>query len=426
MAFSWRRGRIEASSALLPPRRVSNSDLTSVRPEAQAGAQADTQASAHAEENRLLRQTGIATRRYALAEEAASDLAAQALEPLLAADVHRLRALIVATTSPDYPSPATASYVHARMGLPANVLAFDVSSSCSSFLSALLAGLGLLDGSGRVAVVASEVKHKSLGGDARLRALFADGAGAVLLTRGDGREGFLPAYARTDAAFAHHIQIPIGGSRTPVTPENAGDARLRMLEPRLVYRHTVKAFCDAIEACWSLRTDACARMGLLPDDVPGLVFTHQANANILREVRERIAPEIARRIPILMEDVGNMVCASLPVARTRVRLLERLWTPERFRDTACVDGFVADAREDAESLFVRDRSGAFFLDSLSTGVRVDLHDCLRAGLLPLSPARPSRPRVDLWVCAGGGFQTIGLLHGRGFPVPLREGGEGAW
>lgn len=404
MTTSWRRGRIEASSALLPPRLVTNAMLAPHDPE---------------EEARLLRQTGIRTRRYADPDEATSDLAAQALRPLLAGQAAPPRALVVATTSPDYPSPATASYVHARLGLPPSTFAFDVASSCSSFLSALLAGLGLVEATGSVAVVASEVKHKALGDDGRLRSLFADGAGALLLSRGDGQEGFLHAYSCLDAEYAHHIQIPVGGSRTPVTTQNVAHARLTMREPRLIFRHTVKAFSDAIEACWSVRTEACARLGLDPDAVAGFIYAHQANANILREVRERLPPNLAARLPLFMEDVGNMVCASLPVMRTRMRVLERLWLADRFRLPSCVGGFFADVRHgEGESLYVSDRSGGFFLEALSSEVQDDLHACVRAGTLAFTPQSRAQPRVDVWVCAGGGFQTLGVLHGCGLPQAL--------
>lgn len=406
---------MEAACALLPPRLVSNETL----------AAGDT-----AEAARLLRQTGIHTRRYAEPSEATSDLASQALKPLLESagtTSKPPRALLVATTSPDYPSPATASYVHAKLGLPASTLAFDVASSCSSFLSAVLAGLGLVETSSCVAVVASEVKHKALGNDARLRSLFADGAGALLLSRGNGDEGFLHAYTRLDAEFAHHIQIPVGGSRAPVTLENWAEARLTMREPRLVFRHTVKAFCDAIEACWKARELVCAKLGLSSNDVPGFVYAHQANANILQEVRERLPFEVAARMPLLMEDIGNMVCASLPVLRTRMRVLERLWTPAGFRQPAYREGLVAEhGAEGEESVFILDRAGGFFLNSLSPELQEDLHACLQAGLpghsssepwLSLLPREPFThgPRIDVWVCAGGGFQTIGLLHGKGLP-----------
>jgi 3-oxoacyl-[acyl-carrier-protein] synthase-3 len=380
---------------------------------------------------RLWRQTGIRTRRYALAEEAASDLAAQALTPALTPEVRsHLRALVLATTSPDYPSPATAAYVHAALDLSSSTLAFDVASSCTSFLSGLLAALGLVESGGQVALVASEVKHKSLGDDERMRALFADGAAALILGRGDGREGFLPTFARVDHALAHHIQIPVGGSRAPVSLSNLADARLRMVEPRMVFRHTVKAFHDAIMACWEARAEACARLGLASSAVPGFVYCHQANANILREVRDRLPDEVARRMPILMEDVGNMVCASLPVARTRLRLLERLWLPEGFRSPTSIDGLVVDTREEAESLRVEDRAGGFFLERLGRETRDDLHACLRAGQGdgPIAPslAQPgaSRPRIDAWVAAGGGFQTLGVLHARNVPLPNNLGISG--
>ena len=434
MAFSWQAIRVAASAAVLPPRRVSNFALG-------CGGEAALDPTGEAE--RVLRQTGIRERRYALADEAASDLAVQALRALGdAAAPWTLGALIVATTSPDVPSPATAHFVHAALGLPASSLAFDVASSCSSFLSALHAAFGVAGGlapGGRLALAATEVKHKALGNDPRMRALFADGAAVLVLERtatgSDAKnaaaagEGFLPVYARVDAEFVEHIQIPVGGSRRPASEANLADFRLRINEPRLVFRHTVKAFCDAILACWEARAEALARAGFDPETCPGLVFTHQANANILRDARERLPAEIAARLPVLMEDVGNMVCASLPVARTRVSALERLWRPEGFAPRLSDGVRVASAEgalfrwltPGAETIAVHDRAGGFFLEALSQDTRDALHAAIAAGVHGGALA-PLAPRIDAWVAAGGGFQTLGVLHGRGLPASTFAGG----
>lgn|GEM_PF-4102421 len=441
----WQRVRLVASGAVLPPRRMSNADVvasTIQKPSAKSEAH-DDDASAAQAADRIHRQTGIATRRYAHAHEATSDLAADALRTLTAfVPLSGLRALIVATTSPDVPSPATAHFVHAALGLPPSTLAFDVASSCTSFLSAVHAGLGIVQGLAdgeRVAIVAAEVKHKSLGNDPRMRALFGDGAAALVFARAsdttnaacvrdnetqtEQHEAILPAFARVDAEFAHHIQIPIGGSRTPATAENLGAFRLQMNEPRLVYRHTVKAFCDAITACWEARAETLLRAGFDPDACPGLIYAHQANANILRDARERLPASLAARLPILLEDVGNMVCASLPVARTRLKILERLFTDTGFAraspsaigsDPASSTGTLFRWELPQESLALLDRAGGFFLEDLSADVRTDVHATIAAGVHARHFFKGA-PRIDAWVAAGGGFQTLGVLHGVGLP-----------
>lgn len=409
--MSWHPARLLSSAALLPGIRVPNSRLGGDDGE------------------RVFKQTGIRARRYAAPHEAASDLGARVLRAAIAGvpdgvwapsspqsswpatspdacsprERRRLEALVVATTSPDYPSPATAHYIHAQLKLAASTPAFDVASSCSSFLSALLAALPFA-ARGPTAVVATEVKHKALGDDPRMRALFADGAAAAILAPSVS-EGFALAFAQVDSALAHHIQIPVGGSRTPATRDTVEGMRLRMLEPRMVYRHTVHSFCEAIEACWHARADVLRAHGLDPGLVPGVVYAHQANANILADVRERIGGDVALRLPILMEDVGNMVCASLPVARVRLEALAR--------------AAGAAVRADNEAMSLVDESGDAPFSDLTPGAREAAMAALRRG--GLFDARPGLPRIDAWVAAGGGFQTLGVLHARGLDVTSSGG-----
>ncbi|MET7443454.1 3-oxoacyl-ACP synthase, partial [Streptomyces sp. NPDC005568] len=87
-------------------------------------------------------RTGVRERRYAEQDAATSDLAAAAATRLLTPpheapyEPSEIDALIVATTTPDQPQPATAVFVQAQLGL-GGVPAFDLNAVCSGFLYAL-------------------------------------------------------------------------------------------------------------------------------------------------------------------------------------------------------------------------------------------------------------------------------------------------
>src|SRR6185437_9447387 len=91
-------------------------------------------------------------------------------------------ALILATTTPDRPCPATAPQVAARLGL-GNIAAFDIAAVCSGFLYALASAAGLITAgiAGHVLVIGADVFTAIVNPrDRATRAIFGDGAGAVV------------------------------------------------------------------------------------------------------------------------------------------------------------------------------------------------------------------------------------------------------
>src|SRR5881296_273038 len=121
------RSRIVGTGGYVPARIVSNEELaclTGMSPSA------------------IYRRTGIKERRWAGPNEATSHLTQQAaLAALEAAGVqpHALEAIILSTTSPDTPMPASACHVQRLLGAK-RAVAFDLAASCSGFLYALSVG----------------------------------------------------------------------------------------------------------------------------------------------------------------------------------------------------------------------------------------------------------------------------------------------
>ncbi|MES2616011.1 MAG: hypothetical protein V4591_11425, partial [Bdellovibrionota bacterium] len=236
--------------------------------------------------------TGIVERRYSLEEEAASDLAARAIFPLILHNAelkNEIGALLVATTSGDFPSPATSNWVHSSLQLPVNVQCLDVASSCTSFLSALRASFGFLASNANTVVVASEVKHKGLSkSDIRTLSLFADGAGGVYLKNSpQPNSQFLFAHQEVHSELAKNICIPVGGSRNNFSLENSHRIYLQLLEQKKMFLFTVKMLVNAVLNLYDSFSQT------FPGKVLNLIFIHQANKNIVEAVKSKLPENIA-------------------------------------------------------------------------------------------------------------------------------------
>ncbi|MFB7190500.1 hypothetical protein ACFCZT_35555 [Streptomyces sp. NPDC056230] len=121
---------ITGTGSYLPERIVSNETAT-----ARAGVTAEW----------IERKTCIRERRCAADHEAASDLATEAALRALAdagARPEELAWIVVATSIPDHPQPATAVFVR-RLGAR-RAAAFDVNAVCADFIATLHAGSRLL------------------------------------------------------------------------------------------------------------------------------------------------------------------------------------------------------------------------------------------------------------------------------------------
>lgn len=108
---------------------------------------------------RLELMTGIRERRMWAAGTRPSDASAAAGRAVLAKSAMRpeqVELFIHAAVSRDMLEPATASFAHRKIGLPATAQIFDVSNACLGFLNALTIAAGLIEsGQIRCAMVAA-------------------------------------------------------------------------------------------------------------------------------------------------------------------------------------------------------------------------------------------------------------------------------
>jgi 3-oxoacyl-[acyl-carrier-protein] synthase III len=257
-------------------------------------------------------RTGIRERHYAAPEEATSDLALNAGMAALAdagltpADVD---VLIVATTTPDHPVPATAPIVAARMGL--TCAAFDVNAACTGFVYGLSVAAGIAESGSTVLLIGAETLTRYVDHDDRsIAVLFGDGAGAVVL-RHDPAASIGPFDLGSDGEQLEILWMRAGASREPFDPILHADASSRMtMRGGDVYRHAVTRMAASSQL-------VLAESGLGIDDVD-LLVGHQANQRILEAVGSRLG--IAEgRTHITVDRHGNTSAASIPLALADAR-----------------------------------------------------------------------------------------------------------
>lgn len=168
----------------------------------------------------------IYNRRWCSEDESTADLCIKAGEQALqraglaAKDIDLL---IISTDTPEYVSPSTASKVQHKMGL-INAGTFDLNSACAGFVTAMDTGVKYIKADeqyNNVLVIGAYAMSKYLNmQDKKTVTLFADGAGAVVLSVSEEKgRGYLASELRTQGQYCDWMGIYAGGTYMPVTEE---------------------------------------------------------------------------------------------------------------------------------------------------------------------------------------------------------------
>lgn len=312
---------IESVGAFVPPRRVTNEELSQM---------VDTS------NEWIYSHTGIGARHLASEDTATSDLAVEAaLDALKRADlpVSAVDGIIVATATPDYVGfPATSCIVQKKLDLP-GVPAFDISAGCTGFIYAIEVAKGLLAGGimNTVLVIGAEKLSSIVNwNDRNTCVLFGDGAGCVVLQRSeDGSRGILRSKLYADGRGGDYLMVKRGGSQSPIRDEipDISDVSLSM-EGRKVYNFAVQTIGDTVK-------ELMEQEQLSIDDVD-IIVPHQANSRIIQAAAKRLRFPIDKFF-LNIEDYANTSAASIPIALKDLEETGRL----KKGDTVITVGFGA-------------------------------------------------------------------------------------
>ena len=254
----------------------------------------------------ILERTGIRTRHIASAVETTESMAIEAaLAALTQAGISadQLDLTVVASVTPGYAAPSTASTVQGAIG--ARGAALNVSAGCAGFVYALATAWGLISAgmAHQAVVIGSEVMSRVLDWtDRRTDILFGDGAGAVILAVAEN-DGPPPAFSLgSDGVRGSLLVLPGGGTSEM---QNGSIPRgVRMNGPE-VFRFGKARIIDTAHDV--------SRLAGIPITSVDWFVPHQANARITTAAA-RYLDLRDERILTNIDRYANTVSASIPLA----------------------------------------------------------------------------------------------------------------
>jgi 3-oxoacyl-[acyl-carrier-protein] synthase-3 len=260
----------------LPPKILTNDDLAGMM---------DTS------DEWIQERTGIKERRVGGTTAGLSVEAGRKALEMSGVDPARIDGLILATTTPDRTVPATAPTVQNELGLRCG--SFDVNAACSGFMYGLVVAHGLITmGAEKILVIGTDTLARITDWEDRNTAiLFADGSGAVVLERSEGKGQLLGWDLDADGSAERFLYAEVGG--------------YLHMDGREVFRRAVRIMVDSGEK-------AMAHAGVTADDI-SLVVPHQANIRIIEAACQRLGIPMDRTATVL-QHTGNTSSASIPLA----------------------------------------------------------------------------------------------------------------
>ncbi len=260
----------------------------------------------------IFERTGIRQRHVVAADERCSDLAIEAARRALAdaqTSPDALDLIILATSTPDQPSPASAARVQHALGAT-RAGSFDLSAACSGFMYALTLACQLVD-SGlheRILVVAAEVSSRVVDANDRDTAiLFGDGAGAVVVGKQPPGYGLIASDLGSDGALYDAVGANYGDGGDH--GDHAGRPVMHM-DGWQVFGFAMRVIGDSMRRLAQHAGIALAEIDLF---VP-----HQANLRIIEAGARRIDLPLEKTV-VSIESHGNTSAASIPLALGEAR-----------------------------------------------------------------------------------------------------------
>jgi len=254
----------------------------------------------------------IRERRWMEEDQTTSDLCVEAGKAAL--DMAGLQPadmdlLIIATDTPDFISPSTASVVQYKLGLT-KATSMDTNTACAGFPTALTLANSLVTTEpqyNKVMVIGAYGMSRFLNlDDKKTVTLFADGAGAVILEPTDKKnEGFLASDLRTKPEYYKHMGIYGGGAADPAARSTTeGNQCLQFVE---------KFPKEINPTVWTDMIRKLAEKGnFSTDDIAGAYMT-QININQIWETLDNLALK-HETAPTIMDRFGYTGSAAIPMA----------------------------------------------------------------------------------------------------------------
>lgn len=255
----------------------------------------------------------IKERRWCSEEQATSDLAVESAKVALeraGLKPEDLDLLIVSTDTPDYISPSTASVVQEKLHA-VNAGTFDINTACAGFVTGIDTATKFIkadENYNNILVIGAYAMSKYLDlQDKKTVTLFADGAGAVVLSAEETNErGYLGSKLHSEGQYNGWMGIYSGGTKDPLTPEKVQNKN-HLLK-------FVKKFPKEINpTVWTrMITEVTSRQNISPKNVKHYFLT-QININSIWETMDNLGVE-RERAHTIMDRFAYTGSACIPMA----------------------------------------------------------------------------------------------------------------
>lgn len=270
--------------------------------------------------------TGIQSRHYAHPQAVASNLAAEAAQAALSEaglQVEQLDYIIVAHNYGDIPYgssqsdmvPSLAARVKHQLGSKSSHgIAYDMIFGCAGWVEALIqadafirAGLAK-----RCMVIGAETLSRVVDKHDRDSMIFADGAGAVILSASEQSAGFLASHTATFS----DIELDYIYFGTSNADRDNTRKRFIKMNGRKIYEFALNEVPTAMKVCLD-------KAGI-PIEKLGAIFMHQANEKMNMAILERFyklydLPVPEGIMPMNVSEYGNSSVATVPTLFDLVR-----------------------------------------------------------------------------------------------------------
>ena len=290
--------RITGTGHYLPEKKLTNFDLEKM---------VDTN------NQWIIERTGISERRIASPQEVTSDLGLEAAKKALDKanlSPNDIDFIFFATTSPDQIMPNTACVLQDKLGIETGCGALDIYAACTGFIYGLSIADSMIKSGAykNILVVGAEIISRYVNYEDRGTCiLFGDGAGAVVLSASDEKEGsqILGHKLSADGKLGQSLKIDLGGSKHPARPENINEnMQYVSMDGREIFKNATRVMASCC-------ADVLEQTSFEASKVDWLI-PHQANTRIIESVAKRFDFPMDK-VVVEIEKMGNNSSATVPI-----------------------------------------------------------------------------------------------------------------
>ncbi len=284
--------------------------------------------------DKIEKKTGVHSRHVARIDETAFDMSINACEKLFESyDKSRIDAIIYCTQSPDFIMPSNAFLLQRHFDLKEQLLAFDFNHACTGYIYGLMMADSFIKSgiATEVLLVNADTYSKYINPrDRSTRVLFGDAAAVSIISAEKKGKGVIDIEIATYGKGFDKFMIPAGAARIPKSEETALELKDQAGNTRCMNDIKMDGF-----AVWSFINSRVPdqikkllkRNELEFSDIDLIIF-HQASQMTLESLIKVLGVS-SEKIFININDVGNTVSASIPLAIKDARDNGRLKTGQK-------------------------------------------------------------------------------------------------